>query len=101
MGARTIAPRFSPVTTIVAMNLSSVFSDVAFKQLVRVDLPDLGSNQHELNGVATLREFFGAAGPTKGSLSWYYFAEDQDSLHEEGEFTFYDARAKSAERTGR
>lgn len=83
------------------MNLSSVFSDVAFKQLVRVDLPQLGSNQHELNGVMALKEFFRSAEPTKAKLSWHYFADDQDPIQEDGEFTFYDARARSADRTGR
>jgi hypothetical protein len=83
------------------VNLSSIFSDVAHKQLVRVDLPQLGSNQHELNGVTALKEFFGSGEATRGKVSWHYFADDQDPLQDEGEFTFYDARAKSADRTGR
>jgi len=83
------------------MNLASVFSAVAHKQLVRVDLPKLGSNQHELNGVTALKEFFGSAEPTRGTLSWYYFADDQEPIQEEGDFTFYDARARSAGRTKR
>jgi hypothetical protein len=83
------------------VNLSSIFPDVAHKQLVRVDLPKLGSNQHELNGVTALKEFFGSAEPTRGTLSWHYFADDQEPLQDEGDFTFYDARAKSTERTGR
>lgn len=83
------------------MNLSSIFSDVAHKQLVRVDLPKLGSNQHELNGVTALKEFFGYSEPTRGKLSWHYFADDQDPIQDEGDFTFYDARAKTFELTGR
>ncbi|HBB86661.1 MAG TPA: restriction endonuclease [Blastocatellia bacterium] len=83
------------------MNLSSIFSHVAHKQLVRVDLPKLGSNQHELNGVTALKEFFGSTEPSRGKISWHYFADDQDPIQDEGEFTFYDARAKSAETTGR
>ncbi len=83
------------------MNLSSVFINVAYKQLVAVDLPAQGSNQHELNGVAVFKEFFGTTGTTRGSLSWHYFADDQETAQEEGVFTFYDARAKSARRTGR
>lgn len=83
------------------MNLTSVFSGVAHKQLVRVDLPELGSNQHELNGVAALKGFFGSGAPTRGTLSWHYFADDQDPIEDEGEFTFYDARARSFELTGR
>ena len=83
------------------MNLSSVFTEVAHKVLVAVDLPNLGSHQHELNGVSALKEFFGTAAPTHGSLSWHYFADDQEPVHATSEFTFYDARAKSADRTGR
>jgi hypothetical protein len=83
------------------VNLSSIFSAVAHKQLVRVDLPQLGSNQHELNGVTALKEFFGSAEPTRGELSWHYFADDQEPIQDEGDFTFYDARAKTADRTGR
>jgi hypothetical protein len=83
------------------VNLSNVFTEVAHKVLVAVDLPDLGSNQHELNGVSALKEFFGTSDPTHGRLSWHYFADDQEPIQSEGEFTFYDARAKSADRTGR
>ncbi len=83
------------------MNLSDIFSAVAHKELVLVDLPALGSHQHELNGTAMLREFIGTADQTRGKISWHYFADDQDPLQEDGDFTFYDARAKSADRTGR
>jgi len=83
------------------VNLSNVFTEVAHKVLVAVDLPDLGSHQHELNGVSALREFFQTSDPTRGRLSWHYFADDQEPIQSEGEFTFYDARAKSADRTGR
>lgn len=83
------------------MNLSSVFTKVAHKVLVAVDLPNLGSNQHELNGVSALKGFFGGPGPTRETLSWHYFADDQEPVQSAGEFTFYDARAKSAARTGR
>jgi hypothetical protein len=83
------------------MKLSSVFTAVAHKQLVAVDLPGSGSNQHELNGVAALRELFGANGVKRGNLQWHYFADDQEPAEEDGDFTFYDARAKSASRTGR
>ncbi|HMO04421.1 MAG TPA: type II restriction endonuclease [Kiritimatiellia bacterium] len=83
------------------MNLSDVFSAVVHKELVAVDLPHAGSNQHELNGVAPLRDFFGTNEETRGKVSWHYFADDLAPTQGEGDFTFYDARAKSAERTGR
>jgi hypothetical protein len=81
------------------MNLSSVFSQVAHKRIVAVDLPDMGSNQHELNGVQELREFFGTDDRTRGTISWHYFADDQDPMNEETEFTFYDARENHPTRT--
>jgi hypothetical protein len=84
------------------MNLSDIFNAVAHKELVQVELPAAGSStQHELNGTAVLREFFAVAEQTSGKISWHYFADDQEPLQEEGDFTFYDARSKSAGRTGR
>ena len=81
--------------------LSSVFTNVAHKQLVRVDLPTMGSNQHELNGVSALKDFFETDEPVRGKLTWHYFADDQEPVKEDGLFTFYDARARSSSRTGR
>ncbi len=83
------------------MNLSDVFDTVAHKELVAVDLPNAGSNQHEFNGVIALRDLFGTNGTTNGRISWNYFRDDQESEQEENDFTFYDAREKSAHRTGR
>ncbi len=93
------------------MEMADVFSSIAYKELVQVDLPkrdsnepDLpkrGSNQHEINGTAALRKFFRTSEKVAGSIKWFYFADDRETLNSDGEFTFYDARAKSAERTGR
>ena len=83
------------------MHLSDVFTAVAHKELVAVDLPDAGSNQHELDGVAALKRLFGTGAKTSGAISWRSFADDCEPEGEDGEFTFYDARAKSAARTGR
>jgi hypothetical protein len=83
------------------VNLKDVFSSVAHKQLVAVDLPDLASNQHELNGSVALKGFFGTKNQTRGTLNWTYFADDQDPSQESADFTFYDSRAKSSARTGR
>lgn len=83
------------------MKLSQVFSAVAHKQIVAVDLPHAGSNQHELNGVGALRGHFGVRGRKHDKISWHYFADDREPEWEENEFTFYGARARSAVRTGR
>lgn len=85
----------------MSQSLADVFDAVAHKRLVQVDLPGMGSNQHELNGVSALREFFQTSEKEEGQLHWHYFADDKEVEEEEGRFSFYDARAKSAERTGR
>jgi hypothetical protein len=83
------------------MNLAGVFTAVAHKKLTAVDLPEMGSNQHELNGTAALRSFFGIEEATRGTIFWHHFADDEEPAEDWGDFTFYDARAKSVERTGR
>ncbi len=83
------------------MNLSDVFSEVAVKELTPVDIPGRGSNQHEINGTAPLRDFFQTTEKIKGPIKWHYFGDDQEIAFEDGEFTFYYARLKSADTTGR
>jgi hypothetical protein len=84
----------------LTLSLASIFAAVATKRLALVDLPKRGSHQHELNGSSRLREFFGKE-KVQGELQWHRFAEDAEPSHASGTFTFYDSRAKSAERTGR
>lgn len=81
------------------MNLSEAFSAVAIKELVRVDLPDRGSNQHEINGASSLRDFFGTSSKQKGEIDWFYFADDQEPVREFSKYTFYDARERIPGRT--
>lgn len=83
------------------ISLYDVFSSVAYKTLTQVDLPEQGSHQHEINGVASLREFFKTPEKINGRINWHYFADDEEPASEIGVFTFYDARAKSADRTRR
>lgn len=85
----------------MASNLNSIFSSVVFKTLAQVDLPARGSNQHEINGVNALRSFFETDQPVSGVIYWRYFSDNAETLQSTGTFTFYDARAKSAPRTGR
>jgi hypothetical protein len=84
----------------MSQSLADIFSAVAHKRLVQVDLPG-GSNQHELNGVTALRDFFQTGERVTGVIHWHYFADDREPETDEGTFTFYDARARSADRTGR
>lgn len=83
------------------MNLSNIFPAVMHKRLAKGELPHLGSNQHELNGTAALKKFLGVTKRVSGKLSWHYFADDREPAHHVGNFTFYDAREKSVDRTGR
>lgn len=81
------------------MNLSDVFASVAYKELAAVDIPHYINNQHELNGVAALREFFGTSQKSQGAIMWHYFADDEEPRAEAGEWTFYDARENHPSRT--
>ncbi len=82
------------------MDLSDVFSAVAYKELVQVDLPG-GSHQHELNGSAALRSLFGTQDTVVGRISWRYFTDDQGTCRDDDQFKWYDARARGRERTKR
>ncbi|MBZ0098523.1 MAG: hypothetical protein K8F30_05540 [Taibaiella sp.] len=82
------------------MRLSDIFDAVAYKQLRMVDLPNIGSNQHEINAVKAFRDFFGTT-KTEGYIHWYYFEDDAEVLNSTDKFTLYDARAESYDRTGR
>jgi len=84
----------------MSYNLNTIFSAVIFKTLAQVDLPG-GSNQHEINGDNAVKEFFETDQSISGTINWHYFSDESETLQSTGGFTFYDARAKSAERTGR
>lgn len=82
-------------------SIGDVIAQAAYKTLRQVDLPR-GSNQHEINGSRSLRKFFGASQPTRGTIIWKYFSDSSETIAgEEGEYNFYDAREASFEKTGR
>ena len=64
-----------------------------------MDLPDLGSNQHELNGVFALQKFFGTTERVKGEMNWQYYIDGETPHYDRGDFTFYDARENNPDRT--
>lgn len=73
---------------------------VAVKSLVTVDLPDAGSNQHELNGVAQLRKILGTERIREGRIRWYVLSdEDSDPATIDSQYTWYDARENTEGRT--
>ena len=83
------------------MNLAEIFGKIAYKRLARVDIPNAGSNQHELNGISALKDFFGTQATIKRDVEWHRFSDETEPERTNGQLTFYDARAKSATRTGR
>lgn len=82
------------------MNASLVFDSVAYKRLVAVDLPNKGSHQHELNGSRALGEVLGYE-KLRHPIKWILLTDDLDASTEENTFTWYDARERSSDRTGR
>ena len=82
------------------MRIKEIFSNIAYKKLVNVDLPNGKSNQHEFNGTSNLRVFFAdllSNGKFHGNVDWFYF-NDEHVLGDKGEVTFYNAREKDKTR---
>lgn len=83
-----------------SMYLKDVFEAVATKILVNVDLPHKGSNQHEVGGVSSLRQFFGTSKKSeKIRIDWFYFSDDSDVKFETSVMTFYDSRKDNPNRS--
>jgi restriction endonuclease EcoRII-like protein len=88
--------------------LSQYFVGVAVKQLSAVEADLVRSHQHEFNGIAELKNLFGAVAGTekkKFRAKFVYLSDSEDEpVTDQGEdcfLTWYDARAKSSARTGR
>src|SRR5690606_6484065 len=81
------------------MRLADAIDAVAAKTLVQVDLPERGSNQHEINGVAALRDFFQTDEKIRRTIRWRYLSDEEEPFEDDGQVTFYDARADHPTRT--
>lgn len=81
------------------MNLRDVFSNVAYKKLIAVDLPHGSSHQHELDGVRALRNFFNTSVKIDGAIQWFFFKDDEEPVRFDGTFTFYDSRERNPNRS--
>ena len=84
--------------------LAGYFSGVAAKLLSAVEVSPERSHQHEFNGSAELIRLLGQAGRDKRRYAarFLYLEEDADQrVTDHSEVTWYDARAKSAAKTGR
>lgn len=76
--------------------LSEYFEGVAAKRLSNVEVDVCMSNQHEFNGVESLKEILGEPeGKTHYNAKWLYFTDDDEPLIEEGSLTWYDARQRA------
>lgn len=83
--------------------LSEYFESVGAKKLSAVEADQARSHQHEFNGDENLRALFGAP-PDKQEMKadFLYFNDTEDEpVTATGYVTWYDARARSAWRTGR
>lgn len=79
--------------------LSTYFTGIAAKQLSAVEIiPDI-SNQHELNGVAQLKEIFGTNKRTLQARFIYLGEKEEDYATDAGFLTWYDARERHPTRS--
>jgi hypothetical protein len=80
------------MTQETMVDLKDIFLNVSYKKLAPVDLPDAGSNQHEIDGVSQLQSFFDYQELRQQPIIWIYFDDTNEALSECGTVTFYDAR---------
>lgn len=79
--------------------LSEYFKGVAAKRLSAVEANTVVSNQHEYNGIASLKKIFGTE--KKTYLTQYIYLDDneEEPVTDQGYLTWYDARVRHATRT--
>lgn len=77
--------------------LSQYFEGVAIKHLSAVEADTLTSNQHEFNGVESLRNILGEPdGKVRYPTKFLYLTDHEDEpITEDGFLTWYDARQKA------
>jgi len=77
--------------------LSQYFEGVAIKELSAVEADILTSNQHEFNGVESLRKILGEPeGKVRYNATFMYLTDHTDEpVIEDGFLTWYDARQKA------
>ena len=81
--------------------LSRYFTGVAAKRLSAVEADVLRSNQHEFNGVESLKRLFGSAsGKQQFPARFIYLADSADeAVVSDGFLTWYDARERHPTRS--
>lgn len=80
--------------------LSQYFDGIAAKKLSAVEVNPGVSNQHEFNGVRTLRDIYGAPdGKMRIVTRFLYLNDNDDPVIDDGFLTWYDARENHPSRT--
>lgn len=79
--------------------LSEYFTGVAAKVLSPVEADTATSNQHEYNGVASLKKLFGTARRSFPAQFIYLNDDDDEPITDTGTLTWYDAREAHPTRT--
>ncbi len=79
--------------------LSQYFKGVAAKVLSAVEVDVVTSNQHEFNGVSSLKKIFGNAKKTFPTTFVYLNDNDDEPVTDKGFLTWYDARERHPKRT--
>jgi len=72
--------------------LSDYFEGVTVKTLSAVEVNTNKSNQHEFNGVTSLKKIFGAQEPQEFLTRFVWLGEEQEGISEDGTLTWYDSR---------
>ncbi len=72
--------------------LSEYFEGVAVKRLSAVEADPVSSNQHEFNGVGSMRKMLGSGRQTFTARFAYLGEDEDDTSSAEGFLTWYDAR---------
>ena len=79
--------------------LSNYFKGAAAKKLKQVDINPQKSNQHELNGVNSLKKILGESKLTDIPARAIYIDDNETGLTEEISLTWYDSRLNQPHRT--
>ena len=80
-------------------SLSDHFTGVAAKRLSEVEANRRVSNQHELNGVAVLKNLFGPERVTQLPARFLWLGGENESVADDASVTWYDARERQRHRS--
>ncbi len=79
--------------------LSDYFDAVSYKKLTAVEIDPRSSNEHEFNGISSIRSMLGDAKQILPTRIVYLSDDENDITEDHIELTWYDAREKHPTRT--